>query len=58
MALAALIIKEELQTNGRACVEQITEDPYLQYFCGFKRFITDHPFDASMFVHFLQKTNG
>jgi hypothetical protein len=36
MALAALIIKEELGASDRACVEQITENPYLQYFCGLR----------------------
>lgn len=55
MALAALIIKEELGASDRSCVEQITENPYLQYFCGLKAFITDPPFDASMFVHFRKR---
>lgn len=55
MALAALIIKEELRASDRACVEQITENPYLQYFCGLKAFITSPPFDASLFVHFRKR---
>lgn len=55
MALAALIIKEELGASDRACVEQITENPYLQYFCGLKAFITEPPFDASLFVHFRKR---
>ena len=55
MALAALIIKEELGVSDRLCVEQITENPYLQYFCGLKSFITEPPFDASMFVHFRKR---
>ena len=55
MALAALIIKEELGASDRACVEQITENPYLQYFCGLKAFITDPPFDSSMMVHFRKR---
>jgi hypothetical protein len=55
MALAALVIKEELGASDRACVEQITENPYLQYFCGLKAFITEEPFDASMFVHFRKR---
>jgi hypothetical protein len=55
MALAALIIKEELGVSDRACVEQITENPYLQYFCGLKAFITEQPFDASLFVHFRKR---
>ena len=55
MALAALIIKEELGVSDRACVDQITENPYLQYFCGLKAFITEPPFDASLFVHFRKR---
>jgi IS5 family transposase len=55
MALAALIIKEELGASDRGCVGQITENPYLQYFCGLKTFITEPPFDASMFVHFRKR---
>lgn len=55
MALASLIIKEELGASDRACVEQITENPYLQCFCGLKAFITEPPFDASMFVHFRKR---
>jgi IS5 family transposase len=55
MALAALIIKEELRASDRACVEQITENPYLQYFCGLKAFITEPPFDPSMLVHFRKR---
>ncbi|BBO76225.1 hypothetical protein DSCW_36420 [Desulfosarcina widdelii] len=55
MALAALIIKEELGVSDRDCVEQITENPYLQYFCGLKAFITESPFDASLFVHFRKR---
>ncbi len=54
-ALAALTIKEELRASDRAAVEQITENPYLQYFCGLKEFITAPPFDASMFVHFRKR---
>ena len=34
MALAALIIKERLGVTDEECVEQISENPYLQYFCG------------------------
>lgn len=55
MALAALIIKEELGASDRACIDQITENPYLQYFCGLKSFITEPPFDASMLVHFRKR---
>lgn len=55
MALAALIIVEDLRASDRACVEQITENPNLLYFCGLKAFISEPPFDASMFVHFSKR---
>ena len=41
MALAALIIKERFGLSDKECVEQIHENPYLQYFCGLKQFTTD-----------------
>jgi transposase, IS5 family len=34
MALGSLIIKEKLKTSDRETVEQIRENPYLQYFLG------------------------
>jgi hypothetical protein len=34
MALGALIIKEKLGISDRPRVEQIRENPYLQYFIG------------------------
>jgi hypothetical protein len=34
IALVALIIKEKLGTSDRETVEQIKENPYLQYFLG------------------------
>lgn len=34
MALGALIIKERLGISDRETVEQIKENPYLQYFIG------------------------
>jgi hypothetical protein len=34
MALGALIIQEKLGTSDKETVEQIKENPYLQYFLG------------------------
>jgi hypothetical protein len=34
MAFAALIIREELRLSDRETVEQISENPYFQYFAG------------------------
>ncbi|MCP4568860.1 MAG: IS5 family transposase [FCB group bacterium] len=55
MALAALIIKERLGVTDEECVEQIRENPYLQYFCGLKAFTTKRPFHPTMFVHFRKR---
>ena len=55
MALAALIIKERLGLSDEECVEQIRENPYLQYFCGLKEFTTKVPFHPTMYVHFRKR---
>jgi len=57
MALGALIIKEKLGTSDRETLEQIKENPYLQYFLGMSNYTNEEPFDASMFVHFRQRIN-
>ena len=55
MALGALIIKEKLGISDRETVEQIKENPYLQFFIGMSSYNQDTPFDASMLVHFRQR---
>jgi len=55
MAFGALLIKEELRLSDRETVEQIRENPYLQFFVGLEGFRTDAPFDASMMVHFRKR---
>ncbi|WP_017659491.1 IS5 family transposase [Baaleninema simplex] len=55
MALGALIIKEKLGISDRETVEQIRENPYLQYFIGQKSYSSEAPFDPSMMVHFRQR---
>ncbi len=57
IALGALIIKEKLGTSDRETVEQIRENPYLQYFLGFSEYRDAAPFDDSMMVHFRQRLN-
>ncbi len=46
MALGALIIKEKLGISDRETVEQIKENPYLQYFIGMSSYSNEPPFDA------------
>ena len=55
MALGALIIKEKLGTSERETVEQIRENPYLQYFIGLETYRNLVPFAPSMFVHFRER---
>ncbi len=55
IALGALIIKEKLGISDRETVEQIRENPYLQYFIGLKSYRNEAPFEASMLVHFRQR---
>jgi len=55
VALGALIIKERLSTSDEETVEQIRENPYLQYFLGFKEYKDEEPFHPTMFVHFRKR---
>src|SRR6056297_2738782 len=55
LALGALIIKERLGVSDEEAVEQIRENPYLQYFLGLHEFRDQAPFDPSMYVHFRKR---
>ncbi|UTR13200.1 IS5 family transposase [Salipaludibacillus sp. LMS25] len=55
LALGALIIKERLGTSDRETVEQVTENPYLQYFLGLPDYQEDPPFHASSMTHFRKR---
>jgi hypothetical protein len=55
MALGALIIKEKLGISDRETVEQIKENPYLQYFLGIDDYTNEAPFDASLMVYFRER---
>lgn len=55
MALGALIIKEKLGISDRETVEQIRENPYLQYFIGETSYSNKVPFDPSLLVHFRER---
>ena len=54
-ALGALIIKEKLGITDRETVDQIRENPYLQYVIGMEGYRDEAPFDASMMVHFRKR---
>ena len=55
IALGSLIIKEKLGISDAETVEQIKENPYLQYFIGLSSYSNETPFDASMLSHFRQR---
>lgn len=55
MALGSLIIKEKLGTSDIETVEQIRENPDLQYFIGLSFYSNESPFDDSMLSHFRQR---
>lgn len=55
LALGALIIKERLKLSDEETVEQITENPYLQYFIGLPSFQDEAPFHPSSMTHFRKR---
>ena len=55
MALGALIIKARLGLTDEELVEQIKENPYLQFFIGLEACQCSAPFDPSMMVHFRKR---
>lgn len=55
LALGSLIIKEKLGARDTETVEQIRENPYLQYFIGLSSYSNEMPFDPSMLSLFRQR---
>lgn len=58
MALGALIIQTMFQFSDRELVQQITENPYLQYFIGLPGYQETPPFDASTLVLFRKRISA
>lgn len=58
MALGSLIIQSRFQYSDRELVEQITENPYLQYFIGLPGYQEQAPFDASTLVLFRKRISS
>ena len=54
IAYGALLIKEQLGITDEETVEQIMENPYLQYFLGLRELLKPL-FDPSMMVHFRNR---
>jgi IS5 family transposase len=55
MALGALIIKARLGLTDEELVQQIKENPYLQFFIGLKVYQYSAPFDPSMKAYFRKR---
>lgn len=50
MVIGAIIVKHKLGLDDRGTVAMISENIYLQYFCGLKSFQTATPFHPTVFV--------
>ena len=55
MALGALTIKARMAITDEELVEQLKENPYLQFFIGLEAFQFSAPFDPSMMVYFRKR---
>jgi hypothetical protein len=58
MALGSLIIQARCGFTDRETVQQITENPYLQYFIGFKEYQLTKPFTPVAMVKFRKRFNA
>jgi len=54
MALGALIIQNRKGLSDRELVEEVMENPYMQYFVGLQAFTQERPFDNST-VHYFRE---
>ena len=54
-ALGTLIIKEYLNLSDRETVQQIRENPYMQYFLGEAGYRYDIPLDPSLLTYFRKR---
>lgn len=57
LALGSLIIQTKYQYSDRELVDQLTENPYYQYFIGLPGYQEEAPIDASTLVLFRKRLN-
>ena len=50
LIIGSIIIKHRLGLSDEETVNSIEENPYMQYFLGYDDFISQRPFDPSLFV--------
>lgn len=58
MALGSLIIQTKYGFSDKELVEQLTENPYYQYFIGLAGYQQVEPFEASVLVAFRKRINA
>lgn len=54
-ALGSLLIQKQLGFSDREFVEEIRENPYLQYYIGLPGYIDSWPFVPSLLVEFRKR---
>jgi hypothetical protein len=55
LAFGALFVQWRLGLTDEETVDQIRENPSIQYFCGYESYTTEKPFDKSLMVHFRKR---
>jgi hypothetical protein len=55
MAIGSLIIREKQKISDEETIEQICENPYLQWFIGLNEFTDKAPFDKSSMTYFRKR---
>jgi hypothetical protein len=59
VAFGAFLVQARLHLTDEETVEQIRENPYIQYFLGFGGYRSEkRPFDPSMMVHFRKRLDA
>jgi len=55
LAFGALFVQWRLGLTDEETVDQIRENPSIQYFCGYESYTTEKPFDKTLMVHFRKR---
>lgn len=55
VAFGALYIQLKCRFTDEDTTQHISENPYMQYFLGYKEFSLERPFDQSMMTHFRKR---
>jgi hypothetical protein len=58
LAFGALYIKKRLMLSDEETMNQIRENPSMQYFCGYEWYTTEKPFDSSLMVRFRKRISA